>query len=143
MAEVSDAENHDTRESTGANTPVAPAAVREPGTGRWVKGHSPNPGGRKPMPAEVREILDASTPNAARRLCAIALDDAHPSQLRAIELVLDRGLGKVAQAVEVSTPDGSVARAALELAQLRATPSTSAALLVLAEAQAAMADRVD
>jgi hypothetical protein len=134
-------------------TPVDELARDE--SGRWRKGVSPNPGGRSKAMTEVRRAIEARGPELVSTLMGIALPPSPPEdlspkdmaallarrsadQLKALELLFAYWLGRPVAAVEVSTPDGSVARAALELAQLRAAPSTAAALLVLAEAQAAM-----
>lgn len=69
------------------------------------KGMSGNPSGRKPIPQEVRDILAAATPAAARALVGL-IDDKDPKvRLRASELVLDRVYGKATQAVDVHVTD--------------------------------------
>ena len=66
---------------------------------------SGNPSGRKPIPQEVRDILAAATPAAARALVGL-IDDKDPKvRLRASELVLDRVYGKATQAVDVRVTD--------------------------------------
>lgn len=69
------------------------------------KGVVLNPGGRKPIPQEVRDILAAATPAAARALVDL-IDSRDPKiRLRASELVLDRVYGKATQAVDVHVTD--------------------------------------
>ena len=69
------------------------------------KGVVLNPGGRKPIPQEVKDILAAATPKAARALVDL-IDSRDPKiRLRASELVLDRVYGKATQAVDVHVTD--------------------------------------
>lgn len=79
------------------------AATRKRGKGRpFEKGQSGNPGGRKKMPEEVKEILRAAAPKAAELLVQMLDDPATPAKLRlqAAETVLDRVYGKASQPIE-------------------------------------------
>ena len=70
------------------------------------KGVSLNPSGRKPVPQEVKDILAAATPQAARTLVELMNPKNDPKvRLRASELVLDRVYGKATQAVDVHVTD--------------------------------------
>lgn len=75
---------------------------RDPATGRFQPGNSG--GGRRAIPPEVREILAAATPDAARRLIE-ALDATdgtspdHEIRIKAANAILDRMYGRPAQAI--------------------------------------------
>jgi len=63
---------------------------------RWKRGQSGNPGGRPKLAAEVRDLARLHTPEAIKelaRLCTKARKES--DRIRAIELLLDRGWGKV------------------------------------------------
>ena len=74
---------------------------RDPSTGRFVKGYKG--GGRKELPPELKEMCRALTPQAIEIAKRIMLDDEakHSDRLRAVEIILDRGYGKPAQAIEL------------------------------------------
>jgi hypothetical protein len=66
-------------------------------------GTSGNPGGRPKIPMAVREALEAATPKAIAFLARI-LDDENEKtsdRIRAAEALLDRGLGKPPQALDI------------------------------------------
>lgn len=69
------------------------------------KGMVLNPGGRPKIDEEVKAILKAATPNAARTLVELLDDKDAKIRLRASELVLDRVYGKATQAVDVHVTD--------------------------------------
>ena len=77
--------------------------------GRWLPGASPNPGGRPSTPPEIREALQAGSLAAAQRLVGLVADPDPRIALAASVAVLDRVLGKPAQALEVTQgePDWS------------------------------------
>ncbi len=77
-------------------------AIREK-TGRFAKGISGNPSGRKPIPKEVKEILEAATPDAVRLLINTFNDEQADMKLRidCANSVIDRSLGKAKQSVDV------------------------------------------
>ena len=70
--------------------------------GRFVKGKSGNPGGRKPMDGETKKILEDAAPEAAQMLVAMMNNAAVNPQVRikAAETILDRVYGKPTQAIE-------------------------------------------
>lgn len=70
------------------------------------KGVSLNPSGRKPVPQEVKDILAAATPAAARALVELIAPKNDPKvRLRASEIILDRVYGKATQSVDVQVTD--------------------------------------
>ena len=70
--------------------------------GRWIAGTSPNPGGRPSTPPEIREALQAGSLAAAHRLVALTASEDERVALAASVAVLDRVLGRPAQALEVT-----------------------------------------
>lgn len=98
------------------------AEIRRDDRGLFVPGApSPNPSGRPPIDAAVRqelqEIFQAASPRAARRLVELIEDvDPRVSTAAAIH-VLDRLLGKVTQSIDATIKTGSVQAA--HLAALR------------------------
>ena len=69
----------------------------------FVKGQSGNPGGRKPIPEEVKELARAATPKAMRRQVELIDSEDEAIALKATELVLNRAFGKPAQTVNVNS----------------------------------------
>ena len=69
----------------------------------FEKGKSGNPGGRKKIPDDVKEMLKGATPAACKLLCDTINDKNARIDLRikCSEIVLDRVYGKPQQAVEV------------------------------------------
>lgn len=67
----------------------------------FKKGQSGCPGGKSPIPADVREIARGHTRDALEVLSKIMHDGTAPPQARvsAANSLLDRGWGKPAQAV--------------------------------------------
>ncbi len=90
---------------------------------RFKPGQSGNPGGRPKADPEVREIFKAATPDVARKLISLALNEPgdvpYGHQIAAEQAVLDRALGKPEQQHRVS---GQIDFAHLlgEYSQLRA-----------------------
>ena len=81
--------------------------------GRFPKGQSGNPGGRRPMSQECREILEAALPDVCRKI--VELTD-HPDpkiSLTACNLILDRILGRPAQQINADIKTGSISDAHL------------------------------
>lgn len=68
--------------------------------GRLLPGHSL--GGRKKIPAEVREILEVGTVNAAKFLVDVINNTSEKTEnrIRASEIVMDRIYGKPKQQVD-------------------------------------------
>lgn len=104
---------------------------RDPETGRVIAGNSLNPGGRRRMPKEVRDMLDAATPKAAKtlvdaleaeRAVVIGSGDAaycemvpdYDLRIKAANSVLDRMYGKPTQTI--GGEDGGPAVVAVDLA---------------------------
>lgn len=83
-------------------------ANRDP-SGRWLPGTSANAGGRPRTDPEVRQALEAGSLAAAQRLVALVSDPDPRIALAASVAVLDRVLGRPAQAVTVTAgePDWS------------------------------------
>lgn len=75
--------------------------------GRWLPGTSPNPGGRPRIDPAIREALEAGSLAAAQRLVGLVQDPDPRIALAASVALLDRVLGRPAQAVTVapSEPD--------------------------------------
>lgn len=94
-------------------------ANRDP-SGRWLPGVTGNGGGRPSTPPEIREALQAGSLAAAQRLVALVADPDPRIALAASVAVLDRVLGKPAQALEVTAgePDWSGFLPALQVAVL-------------------------
>ena len=74
---------------------------RDAATGRFLPGNKT--GGRKELPPEIKEMCRALTPQAIEVAKRIMLDEGakHSDRLRAVEIILDRGYGKPAQAIEL------------------------------------------
>ena len=70
---------------------------------QFKKGQSGNPGGKKPIPEDIKAMLRGATPDACRLLCETINDTGARLELRikCSEIVLDRVYGKPQQAVEV------------------------------------------
>lgn len=76
------------------------AAKRKPPKGKPFKpGQSGNPAGRKPVPPDVKAIWEANTVPAAQKLVALMNCGEPELELKAAMALLDRALGKPAQAV--------------------------------------------
>lgn len=71
-------------------------------------GQSGNPAGRAPMPADVREALEAGSGKAARRLAELVDSPDERVALLASQALLDRLYGKPAQAVDKTVTVTSV-----------------------------------
>lgn len=76
--------------------------------GRFIAGKSGNPGGRTPIPKNVREMLKAATPKAAALLVTMMEDKDAPAAIRmdAAKTVLDRVYGKATQPIDGSVTGG-------------------------------------
>jgi hypothetical protein len=78
-------------------------AIREPGTGRFLKGQSGNPAGSRKHDAdtiEAKRLAREFSPMAIRKIWHIAEHSKNPlAVLRACEYIADRALGKPAVAI--------------------------------------------
>ena len=70
---------------------------RKPGGRPFPKGVSGNPGGRPKTDPEVKAILKAAAPDAARRLVEMMYSDNEKIAMWAITDILDRTQGKAIQ----------------------------------------------
>lgn len=72
--------------------------------GKFVKGCSGNPagGGRPKLPAELKAMCQGLAPEAIKVAAQLLNDSEQPGnvRLKAAEVILDRGYGKPAQAIE-------------------------------------------
>lgn len=77
--------------------------------GRFRKGQSGNPGGRKRGDAAVTELARKHAPEMLKVLVSIAVDEsaAVNSRVAAASQVLDRAYGRPRQALEHSGPEGA------------------------------------
>lgn len=69
----------------------------------FQKGVSGNPSGRKKIPQEFRDIAEKYSVTALQRAIEIMTDPKEDTRnvLRAIEIILDRGIGKPIQALDI------------------------------------------
>lgn len=82
----------------------------------WKKGQSGNPGGRPAVVKKVRALAQQHSEEGIEALVAIGRDRNEKGAVRvaAWKEVLDRGLGKAVQGVEVTGADGAPVRMSLE-----------------------------
>lgn len=95
-------------------------AGRRDKKGRFQPGQSGNPSGRSKATQEVLQLCLEISPAAIERLWQIGCkSEDHKAAVRAIETILDRGLGKVKQVHDVSVirdmPDEELRSRALEV----------------------------
>lgn len=78
-------------------------------SGRFKKGKSGNPGGRKSVDQSVTKLAQDHTQDAINTLVEICNDKkaAKNSRVAAAREILDRGWGRPMQSVEHSGPDGA------------------------------------
>lgn len=71
-------------------------------TGKFQKGKSGNPGGRPKVPENVKMMLKAATPKAAKLLIDTVTDETVGMNLRldAAKEILNRVYGKAAQPID-------------------------------------------
>jgi hypothetical protein len=76
--------------------------TRKPPGKPFVKGQSGNPGGRKHIPPEIKEMARALSADALKALGAIVKDKKapHSARVSAATALLDRGYGKPTQHIE-------------------------------------------
>lgn len=79
-------------------------AVRDPITGRFVKGESGNPGGR---PKGIGSLIDGAVSDADwQALIDLLTKLALRGNLKAMEMLLDRRWGKPTQSIEAGEKTG-------------------------------------
>lgn len=80
----------------------------------FPKGVSGNPSGRKPIPQEFKELAEQYSLPALKKAIEIIQDDdtRTADKLRAIEIILDRGIGKPIQTVDIGNKDGETFKTA-------------------------------
>lgn len=72
----------------------------------WKPGQSGNPGGRRPIPEEVKEALQAATPAAVKTLVEIMTQGkSEDTRVKAASIILDRVYGKAAAQLDVRVTD--------------------------------------
>lgn len=74
----------------------------------WQKGHCPNPGGRIGGLKEIRDKALTLSLKGLVLLEKVIMDENEPTKIRlqALNMAMDRGLGKPIQAIEIQeTPD--------------------------------------
>ena len=78
--------------------------------GRFVKGKSGNPGGRKRQSTEFKAACEELTISALNVLKEIMLDPAQPAaaRIKAAEVIIDRAYGKAPQALEIDQADAAI-----------------------------------
>lgn len=75
---------------------------------KFVKGVSGNPGGRPKTIPEVKEILKAASPDAARTLVELLNSDKDSIRLAAAQDILNRTQGKPLQMQDISMEVGGM-----------------------------------
>ena len=77
-----------------------------------------NPGGRPPLDEEVKAILQAAAPQAAKKLVELAFHAEDPRvSLAAITVLMDRLFGKPAQQISADIKTHDIGRLHLEALQ--------------------------
>jgi hypothetical protein len=94
-------EPNDTESTKPENRPLS--GGRDPSTGKFIKGKSGNDGGRPKMEVRVRELAQKHSPAAIKRLAELMYSENERVAVAACDALLDRGIGKPRQAVEIST----------------------------------------
>ena len=75
-------------------------------SGRFLKGHTGNPGGRPKILAEVLELARAHTNKAIDRLAQLMDSPEDDVALRAGEALLTRAWGRPLQSTQITGADG-------------------------------------
>ena len=82
---------------------------------KWQPGQSGNPSGRRPMPPEVVEALQAGSEAAAKRLVELCSSNDERVALAASEALLSRLYGKPTQQVDAQVTTTNVQQAHLQI----------------------------
>ena len=94
--------------------------ARKPNNGRFQKGQSGNPGGRKPIPADLKEAMRGLADTATKVLqkaMAESLIKGQPSTRTGIMAALavhDRGYGKPQQTINAKVEGVDISKAHLD-----------------------------
>lgn len=84
------------------------------------KGEVRNPLGRPPTPPDIKEALEAMLPNAVNRLGQLVLSENEKVALQAVQVVLERNLGKaIATKIDVKANLNTLHLEALRLIEAR------------------------
>src|SRR3990167_4699736 len=81
-------------------------AAKRDARGKFLKGSSGHPGGGRAMTPEVKKLFIDLTPTAVRKLKAFVEKGTPLHQLRAIEIILDRSLGRNPKPIVPDAPGG-------------------------------------
>jgi hypothetical protein len=79
---------------------------------RWPKGQTGNPNGRPPMLPDIKKVMaealgaERNGKSGAQILITKLFTLAQKGNVKAAEMLLDRGYGKAVQAMQLSGPDG-------------------------------------
>ena len=104
------------KEKTGDSLAPVPAKRQLPaGMTPWQPGQSGNPSGRRPMPPEVVEALQAGSEVAAKRLVELCASNDERVALAASEALLSRLYGKPTQQVDAQVTTTNVQQAHLQI----------------------------
>jgi hypothetical protein len=88
-------------------------AIREK-SGKFVKGVSGNPTGRKPIPPEIKEALTSLVPKAVERLTEIIHSSTNEKiVMQAVEVVFNRVYGKPQQALDIESNNNTTLKVVL------------------------------
>jgi hypothetical protein len=71
-------------------------------------GQSGNPGGRKPIPAEIKEMARAASAEAIERAIYWMRSDDSAASLKAIQIITERAYGKPAQPIDGDGEGGKI-----------------------------------
>jgi hypothetical protein len=104
------------KEKTGDTSSSVPAKRQLPaGMTPWQPGQSGNPAGRRPMPPEVIEALQAGSEAAAKRLVELCASNDERIALAASEALLSRLYGRPTQQVDAQVTTTNVQQAHLQI----------------------------
>lgn len=121
------------KKDTPATHAITPQqGVPNPGGHKWAKGQSGNPSGRSAVAHEVRALAQQHCPEAIRTLHELMTTSGDErTRLAAADSILDRGIGKPSQSVEMTVASADVlgiAEAREAARELLTDPEARAAL---------------